>query len=139
MLHTTQRSPPLSWGAAYNTVPAIVIVNGWKKNAFSCNVLSDLSQLHHLLHMAPPWMPGRCRHYTCYGFPLVFSVLCVLFTLYPVLTLPSHVSDCAVNVHKSCKSLLGECTSSTKKVKTALHCDHRKNKAMTNKLLILSL
>lgn len=27
------------------------------------------------------------------------------------------VSDCAVNVHKSCKSLLGECTSSKNKVR----------------------
>lgn len=45
------------------------------------------------------------------------SVYCVpsSLTLCPC---PAVLPDCAVNVHKSCKSLLGECTSSRSKVNT---------------------
>lgn len=53
-----------------------------------------------------------------FGFPSSDDKT-VLYTK-AILTIGSYFSDCAVNVHRSCKSLLGECTSTKNKVNTPL-------------------
>lgn len=122
-------------------VPAIVIVSGWKKCFFLLCFVWFVSAPASSSHSTSvdAW-PLSTLHML--QFPISF--LCALRALYTVSSTDSSISprclsDCAVNVHKSCKSLLGECTSSTKKVKTALHCDQSKNKATAAKLLLFFL
>lgn len=60
-----------------------------------------------------------------YFNPKAFSILCTPYLMqHSLCVLSCCFSDCAVNVHKSCKSLLGECTSSKNKVNTTV--EHRK-------------